>query len=80
MILIVLIINSCKNKPNVNSTKILESYSKTILPKDITNLWVEEGEKEKDTVLIICQGGPKNTLSYVENGKTSLFYVYRPLT
>lgn len=67
---------SCKNESqSVTSKKNEFSYPETIIPDDITKLWVEEGDREKDTVLIVCQGGPKNTLDFIKNGRSSWRYL-----
>lgn len=76
LIAIISILVSCKTKQNGKSTDLIEfSYPKTILPKDTTKLWAEDGNIENDTVLIICQGGPSKNLTFVEKGRTSYRYI-----
>lgn len=76
ILVLVAILTSCKsNRESGNSGATQLSYPKTIIPKDTTNLWVEDGNIEKDTVLIICQGGPAKNLTFVENGRTSYRYI-----
>ena len=52
-----------------------ETYPKTILPEDTTQLWVSEGMENSDTVLILCQGGPKDHLSFEKKGKVIWRYL-----
>ncbi|WP_299221105.1 hypothetical protein [uncultured Aquimarina sp.] len=51
------------------------NYAPTVLSKDTTQLWIAEGSIEKDTVLILGDGGPKNQLDYEFNGKISMSYL-----
>ena len=76
IIIIVAYFYSCKNDTkNQLSKQILFSYPETVIPKDPTKLWVDEGDNEKDTVLIICQGGPKDSMDFIERGKSSWRYL-----
>lgn len=51
------------------------SYPETMLPTDTTELWVEDGTPSSDTVLLICQGGPSNVLTFEAEGRTSYRYL-----
>jgi len=51
------------------------NYAPTVLSKDTTKLWFSEGSKERDTVLILGDGGPKNQLDYEFNGKIAMAYL-----
>ena len=71
--------NSAESKPTIAQSKVHSSiqmnYSPTVLPKDTTKLWLSEGSKNRDTVLIIGDGGPKNQLDYEYNGKIAMAYL-----
>ncbi|WP_298541938.1 hypothetical protein [uncultured Aquimarina sp.] len=54
---------------------IKHNYAPTVLSKDTTKLWLAEGSIEKDTVLILGDGGPKNLLDYEFNGKIAMAYL-----
>ncbi|WP_298313897.1 hypothetical protein [uncultured Aquimarina sp.] len=54
---------------------IKHNYAPTVLSKDTTRLWLAEGSIEKDTVLILGDGGPKNLLDYEFNGKIAMAYL-----
>jgi len=65
---------SCKkNKEIVDVSNIKEearfSYIPTKLPIDTTKLWISDTNIEKDTVLIVGEGGPKGNLDYESNGR-----------
>jgi hypothetical protein len=76
LIILTAILGSCKtNQKNTISDSIEFSYPKTILPNDTTKLWVEDGNIESDTVLIVCQGGPSKNLTFIEKGRTSYRYI-----
>ena len=76
LIILTAILGSCKtNERNKVSNPTEFSYSETLLPKDTTKLWVEDGNIESDTVLIVCQGGPSKSLTFIEKGKTSYRYI-----
>ncbi len=76
LIILTAILGSCKtNQRNKVSNPIEFSYSETLLPKDTTKLWVEDGNIESDTVLIVCQGGPSKNLTFIEKGRTSYRYI-----
>lgn len=67
---------SCKNNTKKQTGNAIKfSYPKTTLPNDVSKLWVEDGTKKSDTVLIICQGGPSKELTFVKKGKTSYRYI-----
>lgn len=51
------------------------NYAQTTLPGDTTQLWIEHGKLNSDTVLLICQGGPARNLTFSEHGKTSYRYI-----
>ena len=75
-VFLVLSFLSCKSKKqkrDLDTTKF--SYQKTIIPKDTTRLWVEDGNIKSDTVLIICQGGPSRNLGFIDKGRTSYRYI-----
>jgi hypothetical protein len=74
LLILICLLGACKMNPITTNTSEL-NYPKTILPEDVTKLWVEDGNSKSDTVLIICQGGPSQELTFVENGKTSYRYI-----
>ena len=45
------------------------------MPADTTQLWLSEGSIEKDTILIMGDGGPQNQLNYEYNGKVDWSYL-----
>jgi len=76
-ILIVISICSCSKREHVVKTQEANSsnYKPTLFPKDTTQLWISDSSVEKDTVLIIGEGGPKNSLDYADNGRTYWEYL-----
>jgi len=75
-IILLAILISCKsNKEPRDLDSVQLGYQKTIIPKDTTQLWVEDGNIKSDTVLIICQGGPSKNLTFLEKGRTSYRYI-----
>lgn len=76
LLILTAILGGCRtDQENKVSGSIEFSYPKTILTSDTTKLWVENGNIESDTVLIICQGGPSKNLTFIENGRTSYRYI-----
>ncbi len=73
LIILISIVGGCKPKEVVVPTVF--SYPTTILPQDTTQLWVNDGNMDSDTILIICQGGPSRYLTFVEKGRTSYRYI-----
>ncbi len=51
------------------------TYQPTILPEDINKLWLSEGNPASDTVYIISQGGPKDSLYFQKNGRVIWRYL-----
>lgn len=64
--------NSIKN--NLISTNS-NVYIPTNFPKDTTQLWLSDNYKERDTVLIVGEGGPKISLEYENTGKIHWEYL-----
>ncbi len=62
---------SCQPAENVNK----EPYPATTLPTDTTQLWLAEGNPDSDTVLILCQGGPSDSLGFEQKGKVIWRYL-----
>ncbi|PCE64076.1 hypothetical protein [Sediminicola luteus] len=63
-----------KPKP-YDSSKANTPQATNYFPNDTTALWVTDGQKESDTVLIICQGGPSDSLGIIAKGKTPYRYI-----
>ena len=64
-------ITSCFQQ-NIDSkiTKLnSRNYIPTIFPSDTTKLWISDSNIEKDTILIVGEGGPKNSLDFANNGR-----------
>ncbi len=63
--------NSCSTKKQ--SVQSLASqkkeYTPTKLPNDTTQLWIRDTSIERDTILIVGEGGPKNSLDYANKGR-----------
>ena len=55
-----------KKVDNVSPTNITEygKYSPTIIPDDVNELYLEYGNTESNTVLLIVQGGPFDKIQY----------------
>ncbi|RZN81417.1 MAG: hypothetical protein EVB11_10255 [Winogradskyella sp.] len=72
-VIILSVIISCGKKNPKNSTNsetvLYRDYIPTSLPKDTTKLWIEDSNIEKDTVLIVGEGGPKGSLDFQSNGR-----------
>ncbi len=64
-----------KSTEEISQPKV-EGYVPTILPKDTTQLWVSSGDKSKDTVLIVGEGGPKHSLDFESTGR--VYWEYLP--
>lgn len=60
---------------SIKEEEITFSYSPTVLPMDISQLWIGEGEINADTVLIINEGGPTTHLGFEVSGKTNWAYL-----
>lgn len=70
---LILLIYSCK-APLLQSNNH-QNYPPTIFPTDTTQLWATDGTINSDTVLLICQGGPAQELTFLEKGRTSYRYI-----
>ncbi|CAM1353370.1 hypothetical protein [Tenacibaculum insulae] len=70
LLLLSLISTSCKSVQPTNGSNPAFSYPETIIPKDITKLWVAEGDSTKQIVIIFLQGGPKDELDFEKNKKS----------
>lgn len=68
---------SCQGpKPKTSSNSEAQIPSThNYFPTDTTALWVTDGRKESDTTLIICQGGPSDSLGIIAKGKTPYRYI-----
>ncbi len=59
--------------------KIIDSdtrnYTPTMFPSDTTKLWINDNKEEKDTILIVGEGGPKNSLDFANNGRVYWEYL-----
>ncbi|WP_400077943.1 hypothetical protein [Winogradskyella sp. R77965] len=77
LIVILPITMFCKKKETTLKTENYKSkeYTPTKLPSDTTLLWVNDSFKEKDTVLIVGEGGPKNSLDFENNGRVYWEYL-----
>jgi len=78
ILVIFLILTAFKTKKGIkiNSDKNIDTkYKPTILPKDTTKLWVRDSSIEKDTVLIVGEGGPKHSLDFASNGRVYWEYL-----
>lgn len=51
------------------------SYPETILPDDVTKLWIAEGDSTKQIVTIFLQGGPKDELDFEKSKKSHWRYL-----
>lgn len=51
------------------------NYPATLIPTDTTRLWIADGNTKSDTVLVICQGGPTDVLTYAKKGRTNYRYI-----
>lgn len=62
-------------KPIVNEMDS-HQYIPTIFPGDTSQLWIGDGDINKDTVLIVGEGGPKRHLDFEANGR--VYWGYLP--
>jgi pimeloyl-ACP methyl ester carboxylesterase len=74
-ILLCIICFSCQQPKPKTSNNSKTNITDTYFPTDTTALWVTHGQKESDTVLIICQGGPSDSLGIIAKGKTPYRYI-----
>jgi len=69
IIICLILLSSCnsikKDNPIIYSN---DDYRPTVFPKDTTKLWLRDSFIEKDTVLIIGEGGPKISLDFQQKG------------
>lgn len=74
----IMIVSCTKSKKSciANTTSKNNSiYQPTLLPQDTTQLWISDSNIEKDTVLIVGEGGPKNNLDFASNGRVYWEYL-----
>ncbi len=77
--LLFLIFTACSNEYNTKLiSTVLENnvYHPTVLPNDTTKLWIRDGIQQKDTVLIVGEGGPKGNLDFETSGR--VYWEYLP--
>ncbi|MEM6377899.1 MAG: hypothetical protein AAF705_06785 [Bacteroidota bacterium] len=51
-------------------------YQATVFPQDTSQLWIGDGDINRDTVLIVGEGGPKRHLDFESNGR--VYWEYLP--
>lgn len=73
--LILLNLGACQKEQETIQLSQRGTYQPTIFPKDTTQLWIPDGDKSKDTVLIVGEGGPKNNLDFESNGRVYWEYL-----
>ena len=77
--IVLILVNSCQNENSQelkNENRSTINYQPTVFPKDTTKLWLSNGLKERDTVLIVGEGGPKNNLDFDSTGR--IYWEYLP--
>lgn len=75
ILLTIFCLSACGTTKKVGSSAELPSYGPTILPQDIEMLWLSEGNESSDTVLLVCQSGPKAKLEFAEKRRSSHKYL-----
>lgn len=73
--ILILLLCACGGSKKVGSSASIPSYSPTILPQDVETMWISEGSAESDTVIVVCQPGPKDYLEFAEKGRSSHKYL-----
>lgn len=69
LLILLAITTSCKISQPSNGSNPDFSYPETVLPDDISKLWITEGDSTKQIVNIYLQGGPKDVLNFEKNKK-----------
>jgi hypothetical protein len=75
-IVLILILSCSKQEETKIAIIKKEDYIPTKFPVDTTKLWISNGLIDKDTVLIVGEGGPKNNLDFESNGR--VYWEYLP--
>ena len=74
-LVIILFLSFISCQETTNTQYETNNYSKTIFPKDTTQLWLGEGNIKSDTVLILCEGGPATMINFDIDGKSIWRYL-----